>query len=73
MAKKNTHPTQMHVPAKIGFTILAIAVMVYALFLAAMYVQNSQVQTTQTSAARCYWNGSHLVCPPPPPTAKPVH
>ena len=50
----------MPVPAKIAFTILAIAVMVYALFLASMLTSSKQTQTVQTHAAYC--TGRKPVC-----------
>lgn len=52
MAKrKQTHPLFMHVPTKIGFTIVGITVMVYGLYLAAGYTANTQMETLQSHAA----------------------
>ncbi len=47
MAKrKTTHVLHMPVPAKIGFIILGIAVMVYAIFLATMYKEQQTINSS---------------------------
>ncbi len=52
MAKKKTvHPIHMHVPTKIGFTIVGIAVMVYGLFLASSYTADKRADTIMSHAA----------------------
>ncbi|HSX09814.1 MAG TPA: hypothetical protein VLF93_06690 [Candidatus Saccharimonadales bacterium] len=51
--KKTTHVLHMPIPAKFGFSILAIAVMVYGLFLASMYTTSKQTQTVHTNAYFC--------------------
>jgi len=52
MAKRQpVHPIHMHVPTKIGFTIVGIAVMVYGLFLASSYTASKQADTLQSHAA----------------------
>lgn len=52
MAKqKQRHPLFMHVPTKIGFTIVGLTVMVYGLYLAAGYTANTQMETLQSHAA----------------------
>jgi hypothetical protein len=35
--KKSAHPIHMHVPTRIGFVIVGIAVMVYGLYFAAAF------------------------------------
>ena len=52
MAKKQSvHPIHMHVPTKIGSTIVGIAVMVYGLFLASSYTSSKEADTIESHAA----------------------
>lgn len=67
--KKTTHPIHMHVPTKIGFTVVGIAVLVYVLFITTSYNTNNQTQTYQSQASSlpCTIHG----CLPEKPKVRP--
>jgi hypothetical protein len=63
MVKKSTSLLHIPVPAKVGFTVLAIAFMVYGAFLAGEYNANNQPQSLQTHAAGVTPSGQYYIYP----------
>lgn len=49
--KKTTKITHIHVPTKIGLTVVGIAVLVYVLFITTIFNTNNQIATIQSNAA----------------------
>lgn len=64
MAKKKSQKKQGHVSSKVGFTVIALAILVFSALVVTQYDTNNQVQTDQSHAAMLSGN---TVSPSPCP------